>query len=449
MKLSLRFLLLVWAISTYSGCIVIDNPYTALPPGPWRGVLQLEPNPITPNPKGKPLPEKVNLTFEEVTAGELPFNFEVVYDSSEEWHIEIINGEERIRVNDIRMGIDRSTAKDTLTISFPVFDSYIEAIFEENVIEGMWHVRNRPNYAIPFVATHGKNHRFTTLQKPPALDLSGKWETTFEIEREKPYQAVGEFKQEGNYITGTFRTETGDYRFLQGTVQANKVYLSCFDGSHAFLFEAKIQEDSTLLGAFWSGNHYKTLWEAKRNEDFELPSPEELTYLKEGYDRVDFSFPNAEGKTVSLSDERFNNKIKIVQVFGTWCPNCRDETNYLLEFINNRDTKDIEIVGLAFERYQDPEKAQKAIHTYREKLNIPYEILHAGYYLKEEATKALPMFNQIISFPTLIVIDKADDVRYIHTGFTGPATSKYADFKETFETLITNLQAESPTAINE
>ena len=76
--------------------------------------------------------------------------------------------------------------------------------------------------------------------------------------------------KDGNKLTGTFRTDTGDYRFLEGSVQANKMYLSVFDGSHAFLFEAKLMEDSALIGSFRSGNHYKTLWEAERDATFRI-----------------------------------------------------------------------------------------------------------------------------------------------------------------------------------
>ncbi|MBV6653515.1 MAG: hypothetical protein KI786_07165, partial [Mameliella sp.] len=119
-----------------SGCIVVENEFSALPPGPWRGVLELEPNMVTPNPDGEPLPEKLNLEFDEVTNGELPFNFEVVYTSEEDFYIQFVNGSERFRAEDITIGLDRRTAKDTIVINFPVYDSRIEAIYEENIMEG-------------------------------------------------------------------------------------------------------------------------------------------------------------------------------------------------------------------------------------------------------------------------------------------------------------------------
>ncbi|MCB0643656.1 MAG: TlpA family protein disulfide reductase, partial [Phaeodactylibacter sp.] len=70
-RLPLLFLLsLLWLLP---GCLVIENPYSSLAPGIWRAVLELEPKFITPNKKGEPLPEKLNIQFDEVAGGELPF----------------------------------------------------------------------------------------------------------------------------------------------------------------------------------------------------------------------------------------------------------------------------------------------------------------------------------------------------------------------------------------
>jgi thiol-disulfide isomerase/thioredoxin len=417
-----------------------ENPYTGLPPGKWRAVLKLVNNPINPNPRGEPLPDKVNLKFEEVTDGELPFIFEVKYVTKDSFYIEIINGDERIVVDDIKIGRDKSQAKDTILINFPVFDSYIRGFFLENAIDGEWVVRSKENYRIPFIARHGRDYRFTNLRKEPVMDVSGRWDATFEIGTEDEYKGVGEFKQDGNHLTGTFLTETGDYRYLEGTVQANKLYLSCFDGSHAFLFEGKINpKDSTMIGSFRSGNAYQTSWQAKFNPNAKLKDANALTFLKPGYDRFDFTFENTAGKTVSLKDARYQNKVKIIQIMGTWCPNCRDETDFLVNYLKEHPDQDVEVIALAFERYKEKDKAMEALKRYQKHFKMDYELLLAGISDKQEASKVLPMLNAVLAYPTMIVIDKNDRVQRIHTGFSGPATSEYKQFKAEFSRFILQL----------
>lgn len=436
------FLIIAAALLQQASCIVVENEFSALPPGPWRGVLELEPNLVTPNPDGEPLPEKLNLEFEEVTNGELPFNFEVIYTSEADFYIEFINGDERIRAEDITIGLDRATAKDTIVIDFPVYDSRIEAIYEENVMEGEWIVNNRgENYRIPFKGYHGKGHRFTTLRKTPIQDLTGRWSATFGVEGEESerYPAVAEFEQNGNGLTGTFRTETGDYRFLQGSVQEDKVYLSCFDGAHAFMFEARIREDGSLLGSFRSGKHFQTLWTAERDPDATLTDPDSLTALKTGYSNLEFAFPTPSGDTLRYPDSRFEDKVIIVQLLGTWCPNCRDESVFLKAYLEAHPNADIEVIGLAFERYRKTTEAMAAIRRFKANVQPGYEVALAGYADKAEAAKALPMLSDVIAYPTMIILDKEGTVARIHTGFNGPATSAYADFKKEFNTFIANL----------
>lgn len=424
-----------------SACIQVDNSFTKIPPGPWRAVLLLEPRAITENPKGAPLEDKMNLTFDEVANGELPFTFEVIYDTDTTFYIEIINGDERIRANNISFGHTRSRVKDSIRIDFPIYDTYIVGMYEEGLIEGRWVVNYKEEYSIPFIAQYGKNHRFTKMKKEPLIDLTGKWAASFQVEGE-PYPAVAEMKQTGNELKGTFRTETGDYRFLSGTVQGDKAYLSVFDGAHAFLFEAKADTATqTLVGSFRSGTHYKTIWQAKRDELATLTHPDSLTYIVDNQD-FNFSFPDTEGNIHSLDDERLDGKVKIVQIMGTWCPNCKDETLFLMDYIKNNPSEDLEIISVGFERYKNEDKCIAALKRFKENMKVPYTVLYGGHYNKEEAAKQFPMLNHILSYPTMIIIDKNNKVRKIHTGFDGPASSKHEAFTQDFDRMIQSLLSE-------
>jgi len=412
----------------------IHTSFDKLPPGVWRGVLVLDQK------------SYLAATDEEVTVksdyeGELPFNFEIQYDEQSNFQIVIRNAGETIIVDDITYNRDKATAKDTIRIDFPDFDTYITAIYEEDIMEGYWHVPYKNNYTIPFKAYHGQGHRFATTKVEPAVDLTGRWQVTFEEGTEDEYPAIGEFKQDGYKVTGTFLTETGDYRYLEGTIQGDKVYLSCFDAAHAFLFEAKVLEDESLTGIFRSGKHYTSSWSAVRNSNATLSDAFELTTATNPEQKFDFTFPGLDGNMVSLSDDRFDDKVKLVKITGTWCPNCKDETMFLKDYFDSNPSDEVEVIEIAFERYKDDEKNIAQLQRYKEKLDLPFTMLYGGTSSKKNASEKLPQISSVMSYPTLIFVDRQNNIKKIHTGFSGPATSGYAKFKNDFDQIMKELLA--------
>ena len=380
-----------------------------------------------------PLPGTWRATLEVQDQKELPFIFEYNADNS----ITIFNAEERIKVSDIEI------SGDSITVSHPVFEGVFKGIFTETRITGDF-IKLSLNRVVPFKMIYGEANRFISPEKA-TTDVSGSWETVFSGHSEEDrYIAKGIFKQENNKISGTFRTTTGDYRFLEGVMDGNTLKLSTFDGAHAFLFEAEVN-DSVLNGFFYSGNHWKEPFSAKRNESYELPSANTLTFLKEGYDEFAFSFPDSEDKLISLTDDRFKNKVVVVQIMGTWCPNCLEETRFYADYLKRNPSKDLEFVSLAFEYATTKERALKGINKLKETVGIDYPVLLAQYGTssKEEANKKLPMLNHVLSYPTTIFIDKKGAVRKIHTGFNGSATgTKYDEFVEEFESFVSQLLKE-------
>lgn len=413
-----------------ASCLKLGDSFEGLPPGMWRGVLYLS---------------NEADDFDEKSNGELPFNFEVIYDRPDSFHLVIHNGEERIVVEDIRFGTDRRTGRDTVWIDFPVYDSHIQAQYEEDAIEGFWIARSRKDYKIRFKALHGQDFRFFKMADPPAADLTGRWECHFGIETEKPDTSIGDFVQEGNKLTGTFMSPTGDDRFLEGTVSGDRMFLSVFDGSHAYLHEAKILPDGSLTGIYRSGNHFKTYWQGIRNDSIQLTDladPFSMTHMVDESQLFRISLPDPDGKIIDLSQPPYAGKPKIIQVMGSWCPNCRDETNFLISYLKQNPDPGFEILGISFERHTDPENAKAAIRTYTEKMKIPYSIVYGGSNNKDTASAVLPMLNKVAAFPTLIFLDARDQVVAIHTGFSGPATSGYETFKQEFNTLVEKITSD-------
>ena len=148
---------------------------------------------------------------------------------------------------------------------------------------------------------------------------------------------------------------------------------------------------------------------------------------------------------VSLTDERFKDKVVLVQLMGSYCPNCLDETKFYSKYYEANKDKGLEIVALAFENAKSKEKAINGITRMKKRVGLNYEILLAqiGTNDKGKAQEKLPMLNKVISYPTTIYLDRKGKVRKIHTGFNGPATGeKYENFKIEFESFLNTLLSE-------
>ena len=386
-----------------------EKPSNALMVGEWRGEMQVS------------------------DTERLPFNFSMVKDGEASYIMEIRNAEERIEVDEI------SISNDSIIIQMPVFEGYIAGTFTETSIRGQFIKESLERY-VPFSASYGEEDRFFVSGEAD-YDVSGIWETSFRFETDSLYPAKGIFYQNGNQLRGTFRTKTGDYRYLDGVVDGDSLRLSAFDGAHVFLFTAKVT-DSTMEGTFFSGNHSVEKFKAKRNAAFELPDSNSLTFLKEGYDSFEFSFPDPSGKLVSLDDERFQDKVVLVQIMGTWCPNCLDETKFYVDYLRNNPHPKLEMVALAFEYAKTEERAFQGIERLKNRVGVEYPVLLAqvGTSSKTKANEKLPMLNHVLSYPTTIYIDKKGEVRKIHTGFNGPATGNtHEEFKREFSETLEEL----------
>ncbi|HZX58357.1 MAG TPA: TlpA disulfide reductase family protein, partial [Mucilaginibacter sp.] len=329
------------------------------------------------------------------SGNELPFNFEVK-DVAGKQQLIIMNGAERIKVTDIKH------KNDSVLIHMPLFNSEFKLKTAGTGLKGKWikHYADR-DMAMEFTAEPGEDWRFFKNVEKPAFNISGRWSATFG-DGDKKDPRVGEFKQAGAKVTGTFLTTTGDDRYLEGVVAGNKLYLSTFDGGHAFLFTADIKDAKTLVNGKDQSEYAElTNWTAVADANAKLPDAYSLTYLKPGYKKIAFSFPGIDGKKVSLSDPRFKNKVVIVQMLGSWCPNCMDETPYLVSYYKKFHAKGVEVIGLAYERTPDFAKSKPLIEQVKKRFNVPYPLLITGYTMyHDDPMKSLPMLADYKGFPT-------------------------------------------------
>ncbi|WP_161890879.1 peroxiredoxin family protein [Pontibacter russatus] len=366
---------------------------------------------------------------------EIPFIMEAVEEEGKTM-LYLVNGGERILLNDLQ------PQGDSLKIGLHIFDADLIARVNGDTMQGRFVKNDSPTpYSIPFTAVHGQQHRFAADPAPALYDFGGKWEVVFSDTAGNRYDAIGMFEQQDNHVTGTFLTETGDYRYLEGQAAGDQLKLSTFDGNHTYLFTASPTGDSTLQGKFYSGMSGYETWTARRNPNAELASADTLTYLKPSYETLSFTFPNLQGEQVSLSDQKYQGKVVLVQLLGSWCPNCMDETQFLAPYYEKNKDRGLEIIGLGFERSPEFEKAAARLAKMKDRLDVGYDLLVAGTSDKEAAARALPALNHVMSFPTTIFIGRDGKVRKIHTGFSGPGTGQYyegwvAEFNKTMEELL-------------
>ena len=157
-------------------------------------------------------------------------------------------------------------------------------------------------------------------------------------------------------------------------------------------------------------------------------------------DRFDFTFKDVDGNDVSLSDERFRDKVVVVTLGGTWCPNCHDEAAFLVPFYREHQAQGFEVIALMFERHGEFDKAANAVRGFRRDLDIPYTTLIAGVADDEDPERKLPNLSGVYGYPTAIFVDRSGHIRKIHTGFSGPATGKhYEEQIAGFRALVDEL----------
>ncbi len=403
----MRILCLLLIVVALASC---TKKPVELKTGTWRGVIEMQ-------------------------GQQLPFNFDIE-NKDGKFNAYLKNVSEKLLLDEIEI------IGDSVRMVLHIFDAELRAKVNENSLSGFYYKNYDKSFKLPFNATFNDHYRFVPVTADSTTNFSGKYQVQFITAKNDTIISVGLFSQKGNYAEGTFLTPTGDYRYLEGNVIDNKLYLSTFDGNHAFLFIAS-KDEKGLTGDYWSGSSSHETWTGVLTSSASLPHPESLTYLKEGYDRITFSFPDVNQNMVSPTDERFANKVVILQIFGTWCPNCMDETKFLSQWYKENKDRGVEIIGMAYERKDDFSYASERVKKMVQKLGVDYTFVIAGTNDKEKASATLPMLNKIIAFPTTIFIGKDGKVKHIRTGFEGPGTGIYYDqFKERFNQVINELLAE-------
>lgn len=248
--------------------------------------------------------------------------------------------------------------------------------------------------------------------------------------------------QKGADVSAAILRVDGDTGALTGRFDGEKFVLGHFSGARPLLLEVTPNADGSLT---LRQNRARTLT-ALKSTTANLPTPTDSahhTIIRNGTDPVSFRFPDLQGRVVSSSDGRFEGKVVILSVTGSWCPNCHDEAPFLAELYRAYRDRGLEVVALSFEeeaQLKDPARLRAFVQQY----GIEYPVLLAG--LPETAPAALPQVDHLDSFPTTLFLGRDGRLRATHAGFPSPASRDfYTKAREEITATVERLLLEDDT----
>ncbi len=342
------------------------------------------------------------------------------------WSAVLINGKERIALDEIR------AAKETWIVPLQTYQNHLELKLQnKNRMTGHFVKTGKlPIEKIPLVGEFGGFRRFDRGAKP-TINLNGQWAMSLTNPKGETTQAIALFDQVGSTVTASIITPTGDYRYIDGVVIGNEFKTAAFDGVFNFVFTGKLDGD-TLTGKMLSKT--TSTFTARKDANARLPDPFKQTQVE----KLEFKFPDTTGKEYSLA--QFANQPVIIQIFGSWCPNCMDELQFLAPWYRANRDKGIQVIALSFERAPTPEEARKHLAMVVKKRDIPYPVLLAATSPDETPAQKLPAIKNFISFPTTIFLNRKHQVVKVHAGFNGPGTGvHYQEFVRAFNATVEEI----------
>lgn len=340
------------------------------------------------------------------------------------------NGEEKIPLSDM------SIQDKNLSIPLDSYEIVLDLkIKDENNLQGhLIRLNKNPVVKTPVIAAYGIKKRFVTKKNRPAtISIHGKWSLEMTNQHSEKNLAIGTFIQNKNKFKGSILTPTGDYRYIQGHVFGQEFEGASFDGVYNYLIKGSIK-DGKMQAQLLSNTVTKL--SGVRDDKATLPDPLTMTQLPE----LKFIFPDLKGQSVALTHEKFKNRPVVVQIFGSWCPNCMDEMKYLIPWYQANSKRGIEVIALAFERSQGIEEATRQLLKVQMKYQVPYPILQAGSTSEDKPADKIVGLKNFVSFPTTIFLNKKHEVIKVHAGFSGPSTGEYyMKWQKEFNLIVDEL----------
>ena len=305
-----------------------------------------------------------------------------------------------------------------VVFTFAQYAATLDVTVKAGTLSGEYRRGTRVRY--PFNAVPAKAAKAFASGGPP---IAGTWIVQAKSSKgESAWRFI--VRQKRGITTATILRVDGDTGTLRGRYDGDRYVLSHFSGARPLLLEVIPREDGTLT----LRQNRKTELAAVRETDGRAGTigtptdPSEHTGVVDLAEPFRFSFPDLAGRTTSNSDDRFVGKVVLVNVSGSWCPNCHDEAPFLAALYQKYKDRGLEVVTLSFEeedQLTDPRRLRAFIETYR----INYPVLLAG--TPDQVTEKLPQGKNLNAFPTTFILGRDGRVRRVHTGFPSPGSGLF------------------------
>ncbi|MEP7339746.1 MAG: TlpA disulfide reductase family protein [Acidobacteriota bacterium] len=351
----------------------------------------------------------------------------------------LVNGDDRT------VSTDGTFDGNKLKLRYDFYDATLDATIEGDKLDGTF-VRQWQKKTLSRELHATRGDAPTKTSGTSTTGISGEWVMKVgEAPKQSFWRAA--FNQQGSQVTGAIIPVSGDWGELTGTFENGELRLNRFDGINCRIFRAKLTPQGTLEGIADFG-----LFDPPRNVVAEritennkaavanLPDPANYTRMSNPGEPLQFSFPDLDGKTVASTDDRFKNKVVVVSITGSWCPNCHEEAPFLQEMYDRYKAQGLEPVALAFEYTGETARDLEQVKIFAKRYGLTYPVLLAGSTEEGQIQKKLPQLVNFGAYPTTIYIGRDGLVKRIHAGFEGKATGeRFTKLKSDTEELIKEL----------
>ena len=361
---------------------------------------------------------------------EIPFRFEIAGDGADVsgW---FFNGDEKVSSTGGRF------ENGTLALDFDHYATSVHASLVNGRLAGTY---NRATGFYPFYAK-----RFAPSaafpNEVPAID--GLWQIggVKSNKGESAWRFI--VRQSGAEVTAAILRVDGDTGALAGTYRNGKFIVSHFSGARPLVLELTPQQDGSL--EIVRNREEKMIAvrasEAKLKDVPEPTDPSRHSSVKDPTEPFRFAFPDIAGKVLSNTDARFKNKVVIVSISGSWCPNCHDEAPFLADLYRKYHDKGLEIIALSFEEEAQKAKGYPRLLAFNKRYGVEYPVILAGE--QADLAEKVPQIHNLNSFPTTIFLGRDGLVRGVHAGFAGAASGVFHDnAKDEITATVERLLAE-------